>query len=45
MAVTSLWPISGRADRASTTEMVDSGSIPGWVKPMTIKIGIHSFPA
>ena len=32
-------------DRASATEAVDSGSIPGWVKPKTIKIAIHSFPA
>ena len=31
--------------RASTTEAVDTGSIPGRVKPKTIKIGIHSFPA
>ena len=38
-------PISGRVDRASATEVVDSGSIPGRVKPKTIKIGIHSFPA
>ena len=38
-------PISGRVDRASATEAVDSGSIPGRVKPKTIKIGIHSFPA
>ena len=38
-------PISGRVDRASATETVDSGSIPGWVIPKTIKIGIHSFPA
>ena len=37
--------IRGRVDRASATEAVDSGSIPGWVKPKTIKIGIHSFPA
>ena len=37
--------ISGRVDRASATEAVDSGSIPGRVKPKTIKIGIHSFPA
>ena len=34
--------ISGRA---SATEAVDSDSIPGRVKPKTIKIGIHSFPA
>ena len=40
-----LIPISGRVDRASATEAVDSGSIPGRVKPKTIKIGIHSFPA
>ena len=38
-------PISGRVDRASATKAVDSGSIPGRVKPKTIKIGIHSFPA
>ena len=35
---------SGRVDRASATEAVDTGSIPGRVKPKTIKIGIHSFP-
>ena len=40
-----LKPISGRVDRASATETVDLGSIPGRVKPKTIKIGIHSFPA
>ena len=38
-------PISGRVDRASATETVDSDSIPGRVKPKTIKIGMHSFPA
>ena len=32
-------------DRASATEVVDLGSIPGRVKPKIIKIGIHSFPA
>ena len=37
--------ISGRVDRASAAEAVDTGSIPGQVKPKTIKIGIHSFPA
>ena len=37
--------ISGRVDRASATEEVDWGSIPGRVKPKTIKFGIHSFPA
>ena len=35
--------ISGRVDRASATEAVDSGSIPGRVKPKTVTIGIHSF--
>ena len=35
----------GRVDRASATEAVDLGSIPGRVKPKTIKIGFHSFPA
>ena len=35
-------PISGRVDRASATEAVDLGSIPGWVKPKTIKIGIFT---
>ena len=39
------WPISGRVDRASATEAVDSGSIPGRVIRKTIKSGIHSFPA
>ena len=38
-------PISGRVDRASATEAVDTGLIPGRVKPKTIKIGVHSFPA
>ena len=37
--------ISGRVDRASATETVDSGSISSRVKPKTTKIGIHSFPA
>ena len=37
--------INGWVDRASATESVDSGSIPGRVKPKTTKIGIHSFPA
>ena len=36
---------SGRVDRASATEAVDLGSIPGRDKPKTIKIGIYSFPA
>ena len=38
-------PISGRVDRASASETVDLGSIPGQIKPKTIKIGIHSCPA
>ena len=42
---TLIQPISGRVDRASATEAVDMGSIPSRVKPKTIKIGIHSFPA
>ena len=37
--------ISDRVDRASTTEMVDSGLILGRVQPKTIKVGIHSFTA
>ena len=37
--------ISGRVDRASASETVELGSIPGRVKPKTIKIGVHSFPA
>ena len=36
---------SGRVNRASTTETVEPGSIPGPVKPNTLKIGIYSFPA
>ena len=40
-----LQQISGQVDRASATEAVDSSSIPGQVKPKTIKIGIHNFPA
>ena len=38
-------PISGGVNRASATEIVESGSIPDRVKPKSIKIGIHSFPA
>ena len=37
--------ISGRVDRASATEALDSDLIPDRVKPKTIKIGVHSFPA
>ena len=29
----------------SATETVESGLIPGRVKPKTLKIGIHTFPA
>ena len=32
-------------DRVPAIEAVDSGLIPGRVKPKTIKIGVHSFPA
>ena len=38
-------PISGWVDRASATETVHLGSIPGRVKPKTIKNSIYSFPA
>ena len=37
--------VGSRVDRASATEAVDSGSIPGRVKPKTVKIGIRTFPA
>ena len=36
-AISSGLQISGRVDRASATEVVDMGSIPGRVKPKTIK--------
>ena len=45
MVMQSTLPISGRVDRASATEAVDSGAIPGRVKPKTTRISIHSFPA
>ena len=32
-------------NKASAIKMVDSGLIPGLVKPKTVKIGINSFPA
>ena len=38
-------PVSGRVKSASATETIDLDSIPGQVKPKTIKIGIHSYPA
>ena len=34
-----------RVHTACATETVDSGSIPGRLKPNTMKISIHSFPA
>ena len=37
LAVLLVEPISGRVDRASVIEAVDSGSILDWVKPKTIK--------
>ena len=37
--------VSGRVDKASATEAVDTGSTPGRVKPKTIKMGTHSFSA
>ena len=43
--LTNNYPISGRVDRESATEAVDSDSILSQVKPKTIKIGIHSFHA
>ena len=43
MTISSL-SISGRVDRASATETVDSGLITRLVKPKTIKIDIHGFP-
>ena len=39
------YTITGRVDRASVAEAVDSDSILGGVKPKTIKLEIHSFPA
>ena len=38
-------PKSGRVDKASATETIDLGLIPGRVKLKTIKIGTNSFPA
>ena len=37
--------ISGRANRASATEVPGQGSIPGQVKAKTRKIDIHNFLA
>ena len=39
------WSMSGRMERTSATETVDSGSITHCFKPKTIKIAIFSFPA
>ena len=38
-------PINSRGHRAFATETLEVGSIAGRVKPKTIKIGIHGFPA
>ena len=40
-----LWSINGRVDGASVTEAVNPVLIPVRVKPKTIRIGIHNFPA
>ena len=37
--------ISGRVDKASTTETIGAGLILGRVKSKTIKINVYSFPA
>ena len=37
--------IRGRVNRAFATEALDSDLIPDRVKPKTINIGVHSFPA
>ena len=41
MITSSTSPISGRVDRAFATETVDTGSIPGRVKPKTHKSDIY----
>ena len=38
-------PISGQVDRASAAKTIESGLIPGRVKPKTTQIGIYRFPA
>ena len=40
-----MFTVSGRVDGGSATEAIDSGLIFDRVKPKTIKIGIHNFPA
>ena len=45
MSLIGLIPFSVRVDRASATETVDTSLVPGRVKPNTMKIGIHCFPA
>ena len=37
--------LNGCMDKASAIETVELGSIPKGIKPNTIKIAIHSFPA
>ena len=39
-----VWLISGRMNRESATDTVDTDSILGQVKPKTINFGVHSFP-
>ena len=36
-------PVGSRVDRASVTETVDMGSIPGQVNPKTTKLSVHTF--
>ena len=45
MLLSTKQPIGDRVDGSSATKTADSGSIPDWVKPKAIKIGIHNFPA
>ena len=42
--ITCRFYFSGQVDRASNAEKAEAGSIPGWVKPKTLKIGICGFP-
>ena len=39
------YPISDQFDKAYATETVDSGSIPGWIKPTTIKNWYSQLPS
>ena len=43
--LTRVKPIDGQVERASTTKTKELGSILGRLKPKTVKLGIHSFPA